>query len=114
VMSRGRDAAMITLVDRPPVSMATVEQLRALFSQATERGKWAVIPEFGGQHGHPVVAGRELIEAYLRAPATANARDIQGQNRDHIEYIGVDDPFVAMNVDTPEDYAHLSSAQVSA
>jgi molybdenum cofactor cytidylyltransferase len=114
VMSRGRDAAMITLVDRPPVSVATVEQLRALFSEATERGKWAVVPEYGGHHGHPVVAGRELIEAYLRAPATANARDIQHQNQDHIEYVRVDDPFVAMNVDTPQDYANLSSSQVSA
>ena len=109
VLNRGRDAAMITLVDRAPVSAVTLEKLRTAFEAASSRGKWAVVPEYGGKHGHPILAGREMIEAFLKAPATATARDIEHQNQQHIEYIAVDDPFVALNVDTPQDYAAVSS-----
>ncbi len=109
VLSRGRDAAMITLVDRPPLSAATLEKLCAAFAAATALGKWAVVPEYGGKHGHPILVGREMIEVFLKAPVTATARDIEHQNQQHIEYIPVDDPFVALNVDTPQDYAALSS-----
>src|ERR1700687_1978284 len=59
VLSRGRDAAMITLVDRPPVRAETLETLETAFEQATARRKWAVIPEYQGKHGHPILAGRE-------------------------------------------------------
>jgi len=106
VLNRGRDAAMITLVDRPPVSEATIQVLRAAFAEAPQSA-WAVVPEFSGQHGHPFLAGRELIEAFLQAPATASARDIEHRHAQHIQYIAVNDPFVAVNVNTPEDYAAL-------
>lgn len=106
VLNRGRDAAMITLVDRPPVRPATVDLLRVAFATAPAT-IWAVVPEFSGQHGHPLLAGRELIEVFLQAPATANARDIEHQHQEHIRYVAVSDPFVALNFNTPEDYAAL-------
>jgi CTP:molybdopterin cytidylyltransferase MocA len=49
-----------------------------------------------------------MIEKFLRAPASASARDIEHENQERIAYISVDDPFVTMNVDTPQDYAALS------
>ncbi len=107
VLSRGRDGAMVTLVDRPPVSAATVEKLRAAFDLALTRGKWAMVPEYDGKHGHPIMVGREMMEAFLKAPATATARDVEHQNREHIEYTPVDDPLVTMNVNTPEEYTAL-------
>ncbi len=109
VMNRGRDAAMITLVDRPPVSAETIQTLETEFEQALKRGMWAVVPEFQGKHGHPILAGREMIEAFLRAPATASAREIEHAHQDKIAYISVNDPFVAVNVDTPDEYAALPS-----
>jgi molybdenum cofactor cytidylyltransferase len=108
VLNRGRDAAMITLVDRPSVSAATLETLRSAFEAAVEDGKWAVVPECGGRHGHPILAGREMIEAFLRAPAGSSARDIERQNQEHIRYVPVDDRWIAVNINTPEDYAALS------
>ncbi len=105
VLNRGRDAALITLVDRPPVSAATLETLLAAFTSATAKGKWAVVPEYQGRHGHPILIGREMIEAFLKAPATGTAREIEHQHRQHIEYVPVDDPRITMNVDTPADYA---------
>ncbi len=109
VLNHGRDAAMITLVDRPPVAVATLQQLREEFESAYIRQKWALIPEFEGKHGHPIVIGREMLEVFLRAPETANARDIEHKDQSHIAYVRVDDPFVTMNINTPEDYSRLSS-----
>jgi molybdenum cofactor cytidylyltransferase len=106
VLNRGRDAAVITLVDRPPVSAATIQVLQTAF-EAAAQNIWAVVPEFSGQHGHPYVVGRELIEAFLQAPATATARDIEHRHQQHIQYVSVSDPFVAVNVNTPEEYAAL-------
>jgi len=107
VLNRGRDAAMITLVDRPPANRATVEKLRAAFTQA-EDSVWAVVPEYSGKHGHPYVAGREMIEQFLREPATGNARDVEHRFQSHLQYVAVEDPFVAMNINTPEEYAALA------
>jgi molybdenum cofactor cytidylyltransferase len=108
VLNRGQDAAMITLVDRPPVRPETLETLRAAFEQATIQRKWAAIPEYQGNHGHPTLAGREMLTAFLKAPETSNAREVEHQYRDRIAYIPVDDPLIAVNVNTPEQYAALS------
>ena len=106
VLNRGRDAAIITLMDRPPAAAVTVQKLREAFESA-DQNIWAVVPEFLGKHGHPYVIGREMIETFLRVPATSTTRDIKHEHRKHIQYVRVDDPFVAMNINTPEDYAAL-------
>jgi molybdenum cofactor cytidylyltransferase len=108
VLSRGRDSAMITLVDRPPAHDETLSALMTAFA-TRDHGVWAIVPEFGGKHGHPILIGRELIEVFLRAAATANAREIEHANQERIRYVAVEDPLVTMNVDTPEDYASLES-----
>jgi CTP:molybdopterin cytidylyltransferase MocA len=107
VLNRGRDTAIVTLVDRPAASTNTVRRLREEF-EAAPQNVWAMVPDVGGKHGHPFIAGRELIEAFLRAPSHATARDIEHQHQQHILYIPVDDPFVGMNINTPEDYAALA------
>jgi molybdenum cofactor cytidylyltransferase len=108
VLNQGRDAAMITLVDRPPVAAATLKLLSDAFEMALKQGKWAVVPEHQGKHGHPILAGREMIEAFLRAPASSTAREIEHLNEAHIQYVPVDDPYVTANVNTPEEYAGLA------
>src|SRR5690348_7695927 len=107
VLNRGRDAAIVTLVDRPPARAETLEQLQRVFVDAYALKKWAVIPEVNSRHGHPILIGREMIHAFLSAPPTAVARDIEHQHQARIEYVGVDDPFVTMNIDTPADYESL-------
>jgi molybdenum cofactor cytidylyltransferase len=110
VLNRGRDAAIVTLVDRPPVNTTTIERLHAAFGSAIARWKWAAVPEYNGKHGHPIFLAREMIEAFLKAPATASARDVQHENREHIVYVEVDDPLVTVNVNTPEEYSALQRA----
>jgi len=109
VLKQGRDAAMVTLVDRPPPNSATLTMLRMAFDEAVQHRIWAVIPEYQGKHGHPNLVGREMISAFLEADVTSTARDIEHQNQRHIEYVQIDDPFVTLNVDTPQDYESLIS-----
>jgi molybdenum cofactor cytidylyltransferase len=106
ILNRGRDAAIITLVDRPPANIETVHAIRTAFESASP-DVWAVVPEVSGKHGHPYIAGREMIEQFLREPATGNARDVEHRFQEHIQYLPVTDSFVAMNVNTPEEYAAL-------
>jgi molybdenum cofactor cytidylyltransferase len=108
VLNRGRDAAMITLVDRPPVRAETLAALEAAYEHAAIRRKWAAVPEYQGKHGHPILAGREMLEAFLRAPETSSAREVEHAHQSEIEYVPVDDPLVAVNVDTPEQYSSLT------
>jgi molybdenum cofactor cytidylyltransferase len=106
VLNRGRDAAIVTLVDRPAAELETVRQTKAAFL-ASGDDIWAVVPEHGGKHGHPIVIGREMIEAFLRAPAGSNARDVEHAHQRHIRYLPVNDPLVVANVDTPEDFERI-------
>jgi len=110
VLNRGRDAAFIAPVDRPPVLPGTVRLLRQTFLDGNP-DLWAVVPEVlregETRHGHPILVGRELLEAFLKAPDTATARDIEHQHQGRITYVRVEDERVAANIDTPEDYALL-------
>lgn len=108
VLGRGRDTAIITLVDRPAAARSTVQTLREAF-EAASTDVWALVPEFSGKHGHPYVAGREMIESFLREPVTSNARQVEHRLQNRIQYLPVDDPFVALNINTPEEYSQLSA-----
>ena len=108
VLYRGRDSAMVTLVDRPPTATPTLRKLVNAFA-ARDHSTWAVIPEHAGRHGHPMLIGRELIEPFLQSPAISNAREILHAHADRIRYLEVDDRWVTTNVNTPDDYASLES-----
>ncbi|MEO5936412.1 MAG: nucleotidyltransferase family protein [Terriglobales bacterium] len=110
VLSRGRDAALITHVDRPPAAPRTIQALQTAFAFHSKDHKWAVVPQYGDKHGHPIVAGRELIEAFLKADLiTTTARDVEHAHQERIVYLPVDDPNVIVNVNTPEEYTALVS-----
>jgi len=106
VLNHGRDAAIVTLVDRPPAAPETIKTL--LKALAKDSVKWAAVPEHQGKHGHPIVIGREMIEAFLRADPTSTARDVEHANQQHIEYVPVNDPNVIANINTPEDYQQVA------
>jgi molybdenum cofactor cytidylyltransferase len=117
VLNRGRDAAFLAPVDRPPVLPGTIKALREAFL-STGPDIWAVVPEVtregAATHGHPILVGRDLMEKFLRAPATATARDIEHQHQQHILYVPVADERVAANIDTPEEYERLLRSETIA
>jgi CTP:molybdopterin cytidylyltransferase MocA len=107
VLNRGRDAATVALVDRPPPASATLETLHSAFCREVGLGRWAVIPELDGKHGHPILIGREMIEALLRAEPNSNTGKVIAPLADHITYVPVSDPFVTLEMNTPQDYVAL-------
>lgn len=108
LLGRGRDSAMITLVDRPPAARETLLALADAFRDREHR-IWAVVPEYRGQHGHPIVVGREMIEAFLKAPLTTTAREIEHAHRERIYYLPQEDPLILANANTRADYDSLKS-----
>jgi molybdenum cofactor cytidylyltransferase len=108
VLGRGRDTACVTLVDRPPALPSTLVRLKERFLETSPETTWAVVTQFNGKHGHPVIFAREMIEAFLRADPASIARDVEHQYQNRIEYVDIDDPRVIMNINTPEDYSALT------
>ncbi len=109
VLARGCDAAMITPVDCPPLGAATLELLHAAFDKALSRGHWAVAPESSGRRGHPLFAGRALIDAFLNAPLTSNAREVKRAHAQFFEAVQVPDLYLPADMNTPEEYAAASA-----
>lgn len=108
-VNQGCDAAMILPVDCPPLSEAAFRRLRAEFERTITSGKWAVAPENNGRHGHPLIAGRALIEAFLDAPFSSNAREVKRAHAVRIEYVAVGEPGIGVDLNTPEEYKAFSS-----
>ena len=112
VLRRGRDAAIVTLIDRPPVQSDTLQILRDAFEHSPSN-VWAVVPEFSGKHGHPYLASREMIEAFLQADPAGSARDVEHRFVEHVRYLPVNDAYVSLNINTPEDYAALAGSSLN-
>jgi molybdenum cofactor cytidylyltransferase len=106
-LALGCDAAMVTLVDCPPLSHASLEKLSAAFNQALANGSWGAAPENNGKRGHPLVASRDLIDAFLAAPITSNARQVKRAHAQRIVSVPVPDSLVSVDVNTPEEFAAL-------
>jgi 2-phospho-L-lactate guanylyltransferase (CobY/MobA/RfbA family) len=50
-----------------------------------------------------------MMAGFLHVPATSTARDVEHAHQSNIKYVNVDDPLVALNINTPEDYEGLTS-----
>ena len=98
----GVRGALVTLVDVPLVSAATI---RALCARAIESEAAVVRAVYRGQHGHPVIFKRELFDALRRADPAVGAKPVVRAAA--IEDVEVDDPGVVEDVDTPADYARV-------
>lgn len=109
LIDEGFDAAAITLVDAPPLSSKSMSQLQIAFEQAIARGMWGVAPKHDGRRGHPLFASRNLIDAFLAAPVTSNARAIKHEHAGLVMSVQVPDALLVADMNTPEQYAALAS-----
>jgi molybdenum cofactor cytidylyltransferase len=107
VIARGFSAAMMRPVDSPPLSNASLQKLATAFRDIDGTDRIGVAPRNGDKRGHPLFATRELIDAFLSSPADSNAKMIKRAHEDRIEYVQIDDPFVGLNINTPDDYEAL-------
>src|SRR5208337_903809 len=89
LLDKGCNAAIITPVDCPPLSPSSLERLHHAFLGALTAGFWAAAPEHDGKHGHPLLASHDLIDAFLKAPITGNAREVLHAHVSRVVYVPV-------------------------
>ncbi len=101
-------AVIFMPVDYPNCQGTTVARIAAEF-RACRRTEHCdvVIPVCRGVKGHPVCISRRVADQLMEMPFTGQARDVIRQNAGTTLFVEVDDPGIAADVDTPEDYERL-------
>jgi CTP:molybdopterin cytidylyltransferase MocA len=98
------DAVLVTLVDVPLFTAATV---RTLCERAPVSAAAILRAAHQGRHGHPVIFKRPVFAALRGADPAHGAKSVVRANA--VENVETGDAGVAEDVDTPEDYARLFS-----
>jgi len=103
---RGDLRVLVTPVDCPPVSVATIG---ALFG-AIESGATVATPHRGQTGGHPLVCRASVLAPYASKEnhAPPVLRDVLAKLEEGRTRLEVDDPRVGIDLDTPEDVIALT------
>jgi molybdenum cofactor cytidylyltransferase len=98
------EAAVVTLVDIPLVSVDTVTTL-----VKTWRSTRAPIvrPARGDEHGHPVIFDARLFDELRRADPSAGAKTVVRAHARQIVNLPIDDGGAFLDIDTPDAYTQL-------
>lgn len=98
---RGDVRVLVTPVDCPPASVATIH---ALFA-AVDAGAQVATPHRAGKGGHPVACTSAVLAPYSsKDPAPPPPlRDVLAKHEASRTRIEVDDPRVGLDLDTPDD-----------
>jgi len=100
------DAVIIALGDQPLVSPGTVD----LMIETYLRKKAAVVvPVYRGRRGNPVLFDRALFPQLEEITGDVGAKSVVMRNESNLVEAEVDDDGVAVDIDTPDDYAGVSS-----
>jgi len=94
-------AVLVTLIDVPLVTAATIETLIAI---QQERSAPIVRPVSNGRHGHPVIFGRALFGELQRADPAVGAKPVVRAHAAEMIEVPVDDEGAFVDIDTPEEY----------
>jgi CTP:molybdopterin cytidylyltransferase MocA len=99
------DAFFLLPVDIPLVRPATIRQLAAGFDQ--HRAPLVCYPLFQSQRGHPPLINSQLIDALRRHDGKGGLREFLRGYENQAISIPVEDPFIRLDADTPQDLLGL-------
>jgi molybdenum cofactor cytidylyltransferase len=102
--SRAIDAAVIALCDQPAFSSAIIEKLRAV---QRESASSIVAARYGGRRGAPALFLREHFAALNALTGEEGARSLLNDASGRVAT--VDLPDLAVDLDTPDDYAAVKN-----
>jgi CTP:molybdopterin cytidylyltransferase MocA len=105
----GVAGALVTLVDVPLVSSATV---RAVVERYRLTRAPIVRPTRGSEHGHPVLVDRSLFELLLRADPEGGAKDIVRAHASSAGDLAIDDEGAFLDIDTMDVYQRVIAARL--
>lgn len=97
----GVAAVLVTLVDVPLVSSATVRAVVACYRRTHAP---IVRPTSGARHGHPLLIDRSLFGELRAADLSAGAKPIVRAHASAAGDIAIDDEGAFLDIDTEEDY----------
>ena len=100
------DRVVLTLVDQPHLRPGTLAALMQA-SAAEPLRIWQ--PEFAGRGRHPLVFPRSNFSEIAEASGET-LKDVLNEHRDAVSRVPLDDPGLAHDLDTPEDYQRALSA----
>lgn len=106
----GVSAALVTLVDVPLVSAATI---RAVVARYRETGAPIVRPTSGARHGHPLLIDRSLFARLRTADPAAGPKPIVRAHATAAGDLPIVDEGAFLDVDTAEEYGRLISDRSS-
>lgn len=104
------EAVLVCLVDQPMIEAETYAALLNAFQPDSDD---VVIASYHGDHGHPVVLARDLVDRLLEDRTAASLKEFVEQHAEGRRYIDTDDPAVVQNVNTPEAYEALRQPEQS-
>jgi CTP:molybdopterin cytidylyltransferase MocA len=94
------EAVLVSLVDVPLVSPATVKSVIT----AWRRTRAPVVrPSWNGVHGHPVIFDRSVFDELRQADPARGAKPVVQAHLADIADVEVDDPGAFRDFDTPDD-----------
>ena len=97
-------AALLTLVDVPLVSAATVAAVIDCYARTHVP---IVRPTRGDEHGHPVLIDRSLFDDIRRADPSHGAKAVVRAHASPAGDIRIDDDGAFLDIDTPEEYERV-------
>jgi molybdenum cofactor cytidylyltransferase len=105
-LSSAVQAALIIPGDHPRLRRDIVQQVSAAYEPGA-----IVIPSYQLKRGHPLLIDRVWWNELLALPETASLRDFIRAHEQHIRYVVVDTDSVLQDLDTPEEYQSLITAE---
>lgn len=100
-LSPGAAGALVALVDHPLVEASTYAGMMAAAGACPGM---ILVAEYRGMGGHPVVFPAAVFDEILSAPAGEGARWVVRRDPSRVRRIPFDDPGIAADIDTPEEY----------
>jgi len=97
------EGVLLTLVDHPAASPATVAAVAAGGASHLLR-----VPRYRFKRGHPVWFSCALIPEFLALPPDGVARDVVARHVERTCYLDLDDPGIVADIDNPDDYRALT------
>ena len=98
--------AVVLLGDMPNVTGEIIGRLTRAFDEEPDR--LAVVPTVLGQRGNPVLLARALFSRIAGLSGDEGARRLLASAGEAVEEIPIDDPAIAIDIDTPEALAALT------
>lgn len=106
----GVQAVLVTLVDVPLVSEATV---RAVIERYRETRVPIVRPRSGERHGHPLLIDRSVFDELRRADDAAGAKPVVRAHASDNGDVAVRDEGAFVDIDTTADYRRIADRTAS-